>query len=123
MDRRAFAERLHRGAGREEAQRREEPIQHYNILVLEKSVSPIMTDLSSSQEERGFSRVPCVTPRKSIARAESVAVDARVRASTPPERVAAALRSQLVQPRTWLTPFGAGTTGHRIACVVDAFLG
>lgn len=105
-----------------EALRRIEPTGYLDMLVLEKNAALVMTDSGGLQEESCYLHVPCVTLRENTERPETLGIGANVIAGTDPERVAAAVRSQLARPRKWPNPFGDGTTGRKIAAIVDRFV-
>jgi len=118
---RAF--KLEKRAKKVEALRRIEPTGFLDMLVLEKNAAVVMTDSGGLQEESCYFRVPCVTLRENTERPETLAIGANVLAGTSPDRVAAAVKSQLTRPRKWPNPFGDGTTGAKIAAIVDRFVG
>lgn len=103
--------------------RRIEPVGYLDMLVLEKNAALVLTDSGGLQEESCFFRVPCVTLRENTERPETLAIHANVLAGTEPSRVGAAVRDQLRVRRDWSNPYGDGTTGTRIAGIVDAALG
>ena len=100
-----------------------EPTGYLDLLVLEKNAALVMTDSGGLQEESCFFQVPCVTLRESTERPETLEIGHNVLAGTDPDRILAAVRSQLARPRTWESPHGNGTTARRIADIVDSFLG
>ncbi len=100
-----------------------EPMGYLDMLALEKDAALVLTDSGGLQEESCFFHVPCVTLRENTERPETLAIGANVLAGTDPARVRAAVRQQLAAPRTWTNPYGDGTTGPRIAGLVDGFLG
>lgn len=103
--------------------RRIEPTGYLDMLLLEKNAALVMTDSGGLQEESCFFHVPCVTLRENTERPETLEIGANVLAGTDPTRVAEAVRKQLDAPRAWPNPYGDGTTGRRIADVVDGFVG
>lgn len=103
--------------------RRIEPTGYLDMLVLEKNAALVMTDSGGLQEESCFFQVPCVTLRENTERPETLEIGCNVLAGTDPDRVEAAVRKQMAIPRSWTNPYGDGTTGRRIADLVDAFLG
>ena len=100
-----------------------EPTGYLDMLVLEKHAALVMTDSGGLQEESCFLHVPCVTLRENTERPETLAIGSNVLAGIAPERVLAAVRTQLERPKDWPNPFGDGTTGQQIATLVDQFLG
>ena len=100
-----------------------EPTGYLDLLVLEKNAALVMTDSGGLQEESCFFQVPCVTLRESTERPETLEIGHNVLAGTDPDRIEAAVRKQLVATRGWPNPYGDGTTGTRIAELVDGFLG
>src|SRR3990170_2478234 len=105
------------------ALRQIEPTGYLDLLVLEKNAALVMTDSGGLQEESCFFQVPCVTLRESTERPETLEIGHNVLAGTDPDRIEAAVRKQLVATRGWPNPYGDGTTGTRIAELVDGFLG
>jgi len=99
-----------------------EPLGYLEMLALEKNAALVMTDSGGLQEESCFLHVPCVTLRENTERPETLVIGANVLAGTEPSRVRAAVRRQLEVPRNWPNPYGDGTTGRRIASIVDAHL-
>ncbi len=114
---------LEKQAGSIEGLRRIEPTGYFDMLVLEKNASLVMTDSGGLQEESCYFRVPCVTLRESTERPETLENGANVLAGTDPIRMVAAVKAQLEKDRDWVNPFGDGTTGSRVAEIVDAYLG
>lgn len=114
---------LEKRAASIEALRRIEPTGYLDMLVLEKNAAVVLTDSGGLQEESCYFRVPCVTLRENTERPETLEIGANVLAGTAPERVAAAVMSQMARPRKWPNPFGDGTTGIKIAAIVDDFVG
>ncbi len=117
------AHRLEKQAGSIDGLRRIEPTGYFDMLVLEKNASLVMTDSGGLQEESCYFRVPCVTLRESTERPETLENGANVLAGTDPIRMVAAVKAQLEKDRDWVNPFGDGTTGSRVAEIVDAYLG
>ncbi len=103
--------------------RRIPPVGYLDMLVLEKNAAVVLTDSGGLQEESCFFRVPCVTLRENTERPETLATHANVLAGTDPSRVRAAVHAQMAVPRDWPNPYGDGTTGAKIASLVDAQLG
>ncbi len=103
--------------------RRIPPVGYLDMLALQKDAALVMTDSGGLQEEACYLRVPCVTLRENTERPETLDIGSNVLAGTDPDRILAAVRSQLARPRTWESPYGDGTTAKRIAAIVDAFLG
>ena len=103
--------------------RRIEPTGYLDLLVLEKHAALVMTDSGGLQEESCFLQVPCVTLRENTERPETLEIGHNVLAGTDPARIEEAVRRQLASKRSWPNPYGDGTTGKRIAELVDAFLG
>lgn len=114
---------LEKKAGSIEGLKRIEPTGYFDMLVLEKNASLVMTDSGGLQEESCYFRVPCVTLRESTERPETLENGANALAGTDPSRIVAAVKTQLEKDRDWVNPFGDGTTGIRIADIVDAYLG
>ena len=105
------------------ALRQIEPTGYLDMLVLEKNAALVMTDSGGLQEESCFFRVPCVTLRENTERPETLEIGANVLAGTDPARVVAAVRAQLGAKAAWPNPYGDGTTGAKIAGLVDRALG
>jgi UDP-N-acetylglucosamine 2-epimerase (non-hydrolysing) len=115
--------RLEKRAASIESLHRIEPTGYLEMLLLEENAALVMTDSGGLQEESCFFRVPCVTLRENTERPETLAIGANLLAGTEPSRVGAAVRKQMDADRNWANPYGDGTTGPRIAGIVDAFLG
>src|SRR5467141_3484376 len=99
--------------------RRIEPTGYLDMLVLEKDAALVFTDSGGLQEEACFFRVPCVTLRENTERPETLQIGSNVLAGTDPPRVLEAAEKQLVAQREWPNPYGDGTTGPKIAAIVD----
>jgi len=99
-----------------------EPVGYLDLLVLEKNAAVVMTDSGGLQEESCFFQVPCVTLRENTERPETLEIGANVLAGADPERILGAVTKQLDVSRGWPNPFGDGTTGRRIARIVQEFL-
>src|SRR2546430_16348524 len=93
------------------------------MIRLEKNAALILTDSGGLQEEGCYFRVPCVTLRENTERPETLSIRANVLAGTDPTRVAAAVRRQLGERRTWRNPYGNGRNSRSIAPIVDKILG
>jgi len=103
--------------------RRIEPTGYLDMLVLEKNAALVMTDSGGLQEESCFFHVPCVTLRENTERPETLDIGANVLAGTEPEKISACVVEQLARKPEWPNPYGDGTTGDKIARIVDEFLG
>ncbi len=114
---------LEKRAASQPALRRIGPVGYLDMLALEKDAALILTDSGGLQEEACLLHVPCVTLRENTERPETLEIGANVLAGTKPDRVRAAVRTQLERPPSWSNPYGDGTTSDRIASHVDAFLG
>jgi len=114
---------LERRAASIKTLRRVEPTGYLDMLVLEQNAALVLTDSGGLQEESCFFRVPCVTLRENTERPETLSIGANVLAGTEPARVRVAVRTQMDAPRDWPNPYGDGTTGLRIAGIVDGFFG
>ncbi len=99
------------------------PLGYLDMLALERHARLVLTDSGGLQEESCYFRVPCVTLRENTERPETLAIGANVLAGTEPRRILRAVNEQLAAPRQWPNPYGDGTTGARIARIVDGFLG
>ena len=117
------AHSLERRASDIQSLRRIEPTGYLDLLVLEKNAALVLTDSGGLQEECCFFRVPCVTLRENTERPETLDIGANVLAGTDPPRVTKAARFQLDAKKDWPNPYGDGTTGTRIATIVNEFLG
>lgn len=106
-----------------EGLRRIEPTGYFDMLVLEKNAALVMTDSGGLQEESCYFRVPCVTLRESTERPETLDIGANILVGTDPTRMVTAVKAQLEKKPDWVNPFGDGTTGTRVAEIVDAYLG
>ena len=90
--------------------------------VLEKDAALVMTDSGGLQEESCYLQVPCVTLRENTERPETLSIGVDILAGTEPSRVAPAVRRQRSAKRGWPDPYGEGTTGKRIARIVNEVL-
>lgn len=99
------------------------PTGYLDMLELERNAALVFTDSGGLQEEACYFRVPCVTLRKNTERPETLAIGANVLAATDPKRILRAAERQLSAKRRWPNPYGDGTTGRRIARIVDGFVG
>ncbi len=99
------------------------PTGYLDMLELERNAALVFTDSGGLQEESCFFRVPCVTLRENTERPETLKIGANVLAGTDPKRILRAAENQLAAKRTWPNPYGDGTTGRRIARIVDGFVG
>lgn len=99
------------------------PTGYLDMLELERNAALVFTDSGGLQEESCFFRVPCVTLRENTERPETLKIGANVLAGTDPKRILRAAENQLAAKRNWPNPYGDGTTGRRIARIVDGFVG
>ena len=99
------------------------PTGYLDMLELERNAALVFTDSGGLQEESCFFRVPCVTLRENTERPETLEIGANVLAGTDPKRILKAAENQLAAKRNWPNPYGDGTTGRRIARIVDGFVG
>ena len=99
------------------------PTGYLDMLELERNAALVFTDSGGLQEESCFFHVPCVTLRESTERPETLQIGANVLAGTDPPRILEAAEKQLLAKREWSNPYGDGSTGTRIAGIVNRFLG
>jgi UDP-N-acetylglucosamine 2-epimerase (non-hydrolysing) len=91
-----------------------EPLDYLSFLELEGKARLVLTDSGGVQEETCILGVPCVTLRENTERPETVDVSANVLAGTDSERILKAAQDSLGERKSWVNPFGDGTTAKKI---------
>ena len=99
-----------------------EPVGYFDMLILEKNASMILTDSGGLQEEACILNVPCVTLRENTERPETLEIGCNILAGTDEKRIEKAVMKQFNFKGEWKNPYGDGTTGKQIAQIINKFL-
>jgi UDP-N-acetylglucosamine 2-epimerase (non-hydrolysing) len=99
-----------------------EPLDYLAFLQLESKAKLVLTDSGGVQEETCILGVPCVTLRDNTERPETLEVGANILAGTNPNRILEAAKISLAHKKTWINPFGDGTTSKKIIEILDCKL-
>jgi UDP-N-acetylglucosamine 2-epimerase (non-hydrolysing) len=91
-----------------------EPLDYLAFLLLESKAKLVLTDSGGVQEETCILGVPCVTLRDNTERPETLDAGSNILAGTNPAKILEAAKISLVHKKTWISPFGDGTTGKKI---------
>jgi UDP-N-acetylglucosamine 2-epimerase (non-hydrolysing) len=91
-----------------------EPQDYLSFLILESKAKLVLTDSGGVQEETCILKVPCITLRDNTERPETVEVGANILAGTNPQSILEAAKTILLKPKTWINPFGDGTSAKQI---------
>lgn len=91
-----------------------EPIGFIDFLSAEQQAALIITDSGTVQEEASILQVPCVVPRLSTERPETIECGGCILAGNRTEDIVAASLEMMRRPRTWQHLLGDGRTSQRI---------
>ena len=91
-----------------------EPIGFIDFLNAEVKAALVISDSGTVQEETSILRVPCVVPRLSTERPETIECGGCVLAGTRADDIAAASLEVIGRPRTWHHGLGDGRSSERI---------
>jgi UDP-N-acetylglucosamine 2-epimerase (non-hydrolysing) len=97
-----------------------DPLDYLAFLQLESKAKLVLTDSGGVQEETCILGVPCVTLRDNTERPETLDVGSNILAGTNPEKIIEAAKISLFQKRTWINPFGDGTTSKKIIKILES---
>ncbi len=100
-----------------------EPLGYFDMMAIERHARLIVTDSGGVQKEAHFHGVPAVIVREETEWVELLETGASVLAPpTSTEALATAIRQMLGRsPRAHASPYGDGTSGDRIARVLETF--
>lgn len=91
-----------------------EPLDYLSFLLLENKADLVLSDSGGVQEETCILGVPCVTLRENTERPETLDVGSNILAGTSPSRILEAAKTMCKKTRSWINPFGDGTTAKKI---------
>lgn len=91
-----------------------EPIGFLDFLNAEQQAALIITDSGTVQEEASILRVPCVVPRLSTERPETIEAGGCILAGNRTDAIIAASLEMIGRPRSWEHRLGDGKTSQRI---------
>lgn len=96
-----------------------EPVDFFDMLQLQKNAEVIVTDSGGIQEESCILGTPCITVRNNTERPESVEVGANILTGCNKNSIlSAAQRFLSEEKKTWVNPFGDGTTSKQVVDVL-----
>lgn len=95
-----------------------EPLDYLGFLLLESKAKLVLSDSGGVQEETCIMEVPCVTLRDNTERPETIDVGSNILAGTDPGRILKSAITISRKKRTWINPFGDGTTGQKIIEII-----
>jgi UDP-N-acetylglucosamine 2-epimerase (non-hydrolysing) len=87
-------------------------------LQLEGRARLVLTDSGGVQEETCILGVPCVTLRDNTERPETLEVGSNILAGTNPDKILEAAKISCAHKKSWVNPFGDGTTGKKIVNIL-----
>ncbi len=98
------------------------PLGYLELLQLQKQARMILTDSGGVQEEATILRVPCITLRVNTERPETVEAGGNILFSTTDvDQLLSLWRLMEARPRTWMCPFGDGTTAKRVVDLLQSY--
>ncbi len=96
-----------------------EPLDYFDMLVLQSKAVALVTDSGGLQEEACILGTPCITVRNNTERPESVAVGANILTGCDQEKIMSTLKDLMsAEKKHWTNPFGDGTTSKQIIEVI-----
>ncbi len=90
-----------------------------SFLQVESEAKLVLTDSGGVQEETCVLGVPCVTLRDNTERPETLEVGSNILAGTDPDKILEAAKISLAKKRSWVNPFGDGSTGKKIVNILE----
>ncbi len=99
-----------------------EPLDYLAFLQLESESKLVLTDSGGVQEETCILGVPCVTLRDNTERPETLEVGSNILAGTDAAKILKAAKISCAHKKSWVNPFGDGTTGKKIVNVLESEL-
>lgn len=96
-----------------------EPLDYLSFLQLESKAKLVLTDSGGVQEETCILGVPCITLRDNTERPETLDVGSNILVGTNPEKILEASKISYAHKKTWVNPFGDGTTGKKIIKILE----
>lgn len=97
-----------------------EPLDYLAFIQLESKAKLVLTDSGGVQEETCILGVPCVTLRDNTERPETLEVGSNMLAGTNPEKILEAAKISCDHKKSWVNPFGDGTTGKKIVSILES---
>ena len=99
-----------------------EPLDYLSFLQLESNAMLVLSDSGGVQEETCILGVPCVTLRDNTERPEAIEVGSNILAGTNPEKILETAKISCAHRKTWVNPFGNGTTAKKILKILESKL-
>jgi UDP-N-acetylglucosamine 2-epimerase (non-hydrolysing) len=97
-----------------------EPLDYLAFLQLESKAKLVLTDSGGVQEETCILGVPCVTLRDNTERPETLEVGSNMLVGTDPSKILEAAKISCAHKKSWINPFGDGTTGKKIVNILES---
>lgn len=99
-----------------------EPLDYISFLQLESKAQFVLTDSGGVQEETCILGIPCVTLRENTERPETLEVGSNLLAGTNPQKILEAVKISSLHKKSWINPFGDGTTSKKIVEILESEL-
>lgn len=96
-----------------------EPLDYLSFIQLESKAKLVLTDSGGVQEETCVLGVPCVTLRDNTERPETLEVGSNLLAGTDPQQILQAAKESCAHKKSWLNPFGDGSTAKKIVNLLE----
>jgi UDP-N-acetylglucosamine 2-epimerase (non-hydrolysing) len=96
-----------------------EPLDYLVFLQLENKAKLVLTDSGGVQEETCILGVPCVTLRENTERPETLEVGSNTLSGSDPERILSSVKLSLGSKKSWVNPFGDGSTSQKIISILE----